>query len=987
MRTGAALTMDDLHSFLARGLDKKSECPAIMSEIDGPVSLGELSIAVRDFEDCLGCAGVAPRQLVAVSGLSEWRWIAAMLAIWRMGAVYMPRPDALSMSSVPSGWMIDCRTPGRVEAVGEAPVRLPYTAAYVLPTSGTTGVAKLVVGTLDGLSNFMSWECRALNITAKDVFSQLTPPTFDPVFREVLPPLLTGARLAVPSAREATADPRLLQPWLAEIGVTIVHAVPTLVRTWRLSPRPIPSLRCLVLAGEPLFASDVEVLRAQFPQSIRIFNLYGPTETTLAACAYECPVPMLSTELPVGKAIDGYAWAVLADNHRICAPYEVGEVYIKARRPSLGYLSSDGAVKSPFVVDPLAEGSLSAAVFRSGDTGYANDRGELVLVGRVDGRVKIHGAQVDASSIENELRQVAGVESVAVRVLQDDGNAPTLVAYLVTRRPLAEVKRDAMKRLARTAWPQSWVMVDVIPTTTSGKADKNRLPPVVRPSVDASSSNLVLLQSLWRTYLSHDEELTPDTSFFALGGKSIEAVQLLLEVEERTGVQVSLEEFFQNPTIVEMAALLETSKRVAGPAHLALIRSSEPPQLTGAQERFWNWMQRPFGDAKRFQFLSAIRLRGNLDAARLRRALGQVINECDGLRMNITLREDRVVQEEFNWGGDVPVFDVSAAAAPLGEAFSIATTESDRSYQFGVDALMRPSLFVLGKHDHIVAFDNHVLGSDGWTKRLIIGCVARNYRGVPQGPVMSWLDVARDEVNERSREWERYLPFWRERLARLRPSGLRMRHAETWTSNLSTISDTIEISAQLVSAAGRLDVTVASLYIGALSAALADVTAQATGHILLSHANRRRREHNEVIGCFTDSMVFEYDVQAQAVAHAVATNRSCLAALQNAVPSFTWLMDTVRPDIDPYLPASFPVIFAPQTNYATFMHIDGVDAEELSWGHKRWIWPLEVYPLLDTVPHRLIVNFADDMFERADVERLVAGMRNWLSELVSAALS
>jgi non-ribosomal peptide synthetase component F len=264
---------------------------------------------------------------------------------------------------------------------------------YIIYTSGSTGQPKLIEGCHKGLSHFIHWEIAEFHLNSNSRVSQLSPLSFDVSFRDIFAPLLAGGTLCIPEKNIRFQPQRLLQ-WIVSSGVTLVHSVPTLFRllTGELGSLAEPAdalkeLQYILLAGEPLFGKDVLRWRSLAGAGVRLVNMYGPSETTLAKMFYCVPDNGINpaSVIPLGQPISNTAILILNEG-RLCRPGEPGTIYIKTPFRSRGYFRNPELTAEKFVQNPL-HNDFNDIVYNTGDTGKYLEDTNVVFLGRNDNQV------------------------------------------------------------------------------------------------------------------------------------------------------------------------------------------------------------------------------------------------------------------------------------------------------------------------------------------------------------------------------------------------------------------------------------------------------------------------------------------------------------------------------------------------------------------------------------------------------------------------
>jgi|GEM_PF-1965822 len=616
----------------------------------------ELDEASGRAAEVLAAAGLRRGEVVAVGGAPSFGLVSSILAVWKAGGVLLLLDPALPearraemLRLAGAGWRLTPAggeggaqaAPGssgspavrgltyvgetgavalhdgpRAPADGE-PRRFGPDVAYLFFTSGTTGRPKGVVGSHRGLAHFLAWQRESFGVGPGDRVAQLTALSFDVVLRDLLLPLTSGATLVLPADPELRLDPARVPPWLDAHGVTLVHAVPTLARAWLaggVAGVELAALRWIFFAGEPLPAALVEAWRRSFPASppsiansgiansgianSGIANFYGPTETTLARCAFIVPAPPEPGVQPVGRALPDSQALVLAASpdgsggtaYRRCGPGEVGEIVLRTPLRSHGYLDeqsdSENLPGSPFFPnlfrsDPLAD-EPADLLYASGDLGRFRLDGTLDILGRRDSQVKVRGVRLEPAEVEAALAAHPTVAAAAV-VVEGSATAARLVAWVVPAAGVEaleprRLRAHLSRRLLPALVPSRFLPLAALPTGATGKVDRATLPPVPAAEELAAGDRMAPRDDTEAALAEIFEEILEVSpvgvrdGFFELGGHSLLAVPLLSRVESRFGRKLPLAALFSHPTVEELARLLCADG--AGTAEAAVPSSS-----------------------------------------------------------------------------------------------------------------------------------------------------------------------------------------------------------------------------------------------------------------------------------------------------------------------------------------------------------------------------------------------------------------------------
>ncbi|MFG2066568.1 AMP-binding protein [Micromonospora tulbaghiae] len=419
----------------------------------------------------------------------------------------------------------------------------PDALAYVLFTSGSTGVPKAVGQTHRNLAHVVDNQIAALGVGPDDRLSLLASFSFDAAIPDLYPALLTGAAVVPVDLRRHGLAHAVDQ--LDRHRATVLHCTPTVYRFLldTLGSRRLPTVRAVLLGGEQATWTDAARGRDRFAPDCVLVNGYGATEMTFAARHVQ-PLSELDPDargpLPVGVAFPGY---------RLDLAPDTGEIVVRSRHLAPGYLNQDS---DRFGVD--ADGVRS---YRTGDLGRLLPGGELVCLGRLDRQVKVRGHRVELTEVEAVLSAQPGV--AGVRAVVRDGELLAYARPAGTRPDPAVLRAALTAALPGYAVPRAVVVVDEFPLTVTGKIDERALPdPVTEvPAGEAPATDTErAVHDIWCAVLGRDA-VARTASFFDVGGQSLLLGQVQQRLAERFGVRLPMLRLFDHPSVAAQAALLD----------------------------------------------------------------------------------------------------------------------------------------------------------------------------------------------------------------------------------------------------------------------------------------------------------------------------------------------------------------------------------------------------------------------------------------------
>ncbi len=406
--------------------------------------------------------------------------------------------------------------------------------AYLIYTSGSTGVPKGVVVPHRAVANFLDAMAEAPGLAPEDVLAAVTTLAFDISVLELFLPLWVGGEVAVLEPR-ALRNGRLLAGALETVGATVLQATPA---TWRLllqADAELPGVRALC-GGEALPADLADALPSRVG---RLFNMFGPTETTVWS-TFGVIEP--NEPVTIGRPIANTRIKIVDPRGRPTPLGVPGEIWIGGEGVTLGYRNRDNLTASRFITDEWGRW------YRTGDLGRWLSDGRLQHLGRMDRQLKVRGFRIEPGDVEAAIGEVAGVSACVVSSVSFGPGDDRLVAYLIPEEGEApptstEVRRALRTRLPDYMIPNLVVPITEIPTLPNGKVDLAGLP---NPASTAAPHKDVELRdgleadlgALWAELLKAPV-VRPQDSFFDLGGHSLLAMQVVAAMQEKLGIEVA----------------------------------------------------------------------------------------------------------------------------------------------------------------------------------------------------------------------------------------------------------------------------------------------------------------------------------------------------------------------------------------------------------------------------------------------------------------
>ncbi|HEX6910047.1 MAG TPA: amino acid adenylation domain-containing protein, partial [Longimicrobium sp.] len=916
------------------------------------VSYAALNARANQVAHGLRALGVGPEVPVALFLPRTPELPAAMLGVLKAGGAYGPLDPAYPAERVAT-MLDDTRAPvvlthsavadrlpphgGRtvvVDADGAVahaatddltPLATPGSLAYVIYTSGSTGRPKGVLIEHRTASAVLHWLRDTITDEERACALGSTSVCFDVSIAEVFGTLCLGGTLVL--VEDALALARVREP------LRLASMVPTAAAEL-LRQGAIPStIRTLALGGEPVPRALADGLYAGTSVQ-RILNLYGPTEdTTYSTCAHIPRDP--HHPVTVGRPVTGSAVRVLGPDLVPVRPGGEGELFMAGAGVTRGYLRRPGMTAERYLPDPLSA-IPGARMYRTGDLGRERPDGEYDCLGRMDRQVKVRGFRVEPEEVEAALVSHPAVAEAAVAARRDAVGETRLVAWTA---PLgaaggAELRAFLRARLPEYMVPGAFVSVDALPRTPNGKVDRLALVEPEAAERDDAGAYVAprtpveeILCGVWAQVMGAGRIGVRD-DFFALGGHSLRAVQIVARLREALGVELPLPAVFQAPTVEALAAEVERAMGSPAPAEtIEPVDRTVPLPLSPAQEAVW-FFERLSPGMRSYQFQAALRMRGALDAAALERALGEIVRRHEIFRTVFRPVDGQPMQlVQPPWPVHLPVIDATGLSAQAlerryGEEFA-------RPFDVGALPLVRWTLFRTGPAEHVLLVVEHHLVHDGWSFGVFLRELTSIYAAfaaggpLPPEPRLQFGDFAVwQRAWARSAEARRGLEFWKGRLAGA-PPALDLPTDFPRPARISFRGESLHVHlpAELAHAADafsrRHGVTLYMTLTAAFQALVRRYTGQDDFTLGGGSAGRRLRESEEIIGMIVNVIPLRADLGGDPdfLTLVQRVRRTALEAYPHQDVPFADIVDAVQPDrsLDrlPIFQAAFNMHHAP----------------------------------------------------------------------------
>ncbi|WP_335871246.1 amino acid adenylation domain-containing protein [Bacillus sp. 2205SS5-2] len=611
--------------------------------------------------------------------------------------------------------------------------------AYVIYTSGSTGKPKGVMVEHRSMVNGLNWLQKTYPINQKDVVMQKASISFDLSVWELFWWMFAGATLCLLKP-EGEKDPESIINAIDKHQVTTIYFVPSLLNlflSYTANPdivKKLSSLKRVFSIGEALQKNTVDIFDEGITDhnNTQLINLYGPTETTVHVTYYDCYGKEMDGVVPIGKPIDNTRLYIVDEKMRSLSYEQVGELCIAGVGLARGYINMEELTREKFVEHPF---DGEERLYRTGDLARLLPDGNVEYIGRIDNQVKIRGFRIEVGEVEHQLREFEEVRDAIVIVRHDKKHQLYLCGYVVPKQVVTEqsLKERLKDILPGFMIPDRLVMIETFPLSPNGKLDRKQLP---EPEEIESNHEYVAPQNeieqtlgeLWKEELEV-EQISIHDNFFYLGGNSLKAIHLKLNIQKILQVNVPLQVIFEHSTIKSLANYIigREGKEEYRPILKAIKKPYYP--LSSVQKRMYMLNQLDPASVN-YNITNVFKIKGYVDIGTLEKALHTLIQRHESLRTRFMIKDKNAVQIIHD---KVP-FNLDYDEVEVKEADEL-IKRFVKPFDLSRAPLIRAKLIKLDDYQSIFILDYHHIIADGVSTNIIIDELSQLYAGKPLKPI------------------------------------------------------------------------------------------------------------------------------------------------------------------------------------------------------------------------------------------------------------
>ncbi|MBF0545767.1 MAG: amino acid adenylation domain-containing protein [Candidatus Riflebacteria bacterium] len=871
-RTRVPLPMDlTLVDLFSANLYPNGDQVAVMDN-RGSLSFAEVEHKASILAEKLVGRGVRQNDIVALVSERTSDILVGILGIMKAGAGYLPiDPDSpqdrvqLMLKDSGARMLVTCD-----QAFGTEPDRVIFWKsldwngpglqdsravsegiAYVIYTSGSTGKPKGVVIEHRQVVNFLLGSIDELGVNQDETILLFSSFTFDASMAQIGLAIATGARLVIPT-KEDLLDFDRFETLVREKGITHLDAVPLFLSAF-VPKAPLP-LRRIIVGGDicPIGVAS------RWSKSCRVFNEYGPTETTISSLRHKFSImDEASQRLSIGRPIANTRVYILDWTGNLSPLGVPGEVYIGGLGVARGYLNNEELTKERFRSSPFVAGDR---IYRTGDLARWRADGSVDFMGRADNQVKIRGFRIELGEIEAALRKHPSV-SEAVVLVHSRADSPQLYGYVVPRKQVSinELRGFLGRQLPSYMVPDGWVFMDTLPVMISGKVDRKKLP---EPKFDDDSHSDIpaseteeRLLDIWADLLKTPRERVPLTrSFFELGGHSLIIMLLITRIHRALGVRLTPSDVFATPTLRGQATLIE-SRDLQRIVPIPRVPFQEYYPLSSVQRRLFA-MNQANPDSVSYNMPTVFAVEGRINMEGLEETIRKLFRRHASFRTTFELREGIPVQYIHN-SVDFHVQVLENMAGNLDELMQ----QLMQPFDLSVAPLARVWLVHMRSKVTYLVVDLHHIIADGISMSILWREATQLLSGLPLAPLqIAYTDFACWQQNAEYRtQVKQQQLYWMKQFSSFSPPlelpfDLRRPKVRNLDGDLAIVHLTAEEHEALTNLSRREGATLFSTLLSCYFVFLSRLTGKEDVTVGIPASGRVHPDIQDVVGMFVNTL-------------------------------------------------------------------------------------------------------------------------------------
>lgn len=592
----------------------------------------------------------------------------------------------------------------------------------IIYTSGSTGTPKGVILNKSGYFNLLNAFDTEINLSTYKNILGIATVSFDMFAFELFSATMLGNTFIFANEEEQK-NPILMSKLIKQNHVDFFVTTPSRVELLLRDEceNPLENVKTILLGGEKLTHNLYSQLQAK--TNANIYNSYGPTEVTSA-----CTNNLVSSEdISIGKPLPNTQVYILDGNHHLLPIGITGEICVAGSGISNGYLNNEEATAKNFIKNPFGNGYL----YKTGDLGKFNENGKIDYVDRLDNQVKIRGLRIELGEIESKISKIPEVTSCAVIKIVDHASHELLCGYFTanTTIEINTIRNHLEKFLPKYMIPQYFMQMEKLPFSHNGKIDRKKLPKpqfkneqkdIILPRNETDKKLIELLKEILNINC-----ISLDNSFFELGGDSLSAINLCIEIENAFHKQVFVKDILEAPSIEELSNLIEKNDTIVQKQMIKLAPKAEYYPTSSAQKRIYFASQVAGSNSTLYNAPGSILLEGKVAINKLEECLKTLIKRHETLRTYFEVINKKVMQKIVP---DID-FKLEVQNNVNFEKFSTTFENFVKPFDLSIAPLFRAKFVGFTNGKSALLLDMHHIISDGTSMNIFVDELCKLYNG------------------------------------------------------------------------------------------------------------------------------------------------------------------------------------------------------------------------------------------------------------------
>ncbi|MCG5104728.1 non-ribosomal peptide synthetase [Oceanobacillus alkalisoli] len=641
--------------------------------------------------------------------------------------------------------------------------------AYIIYTSGSTGNPKGVMISHENVVQLMMHQPHPFTITNQDVWTMFHSYSFDFSVWEMYGAFLYGGKLVI-IPEEATVDPAGFIELLVNKKVTVLSQTPSafynLMREDQTGGSKDYQLRYVVFGGEALKPIKLKAWKQKYP-NIELINMYGITETTVHVTYKQLTMEDIERNISnAGEPLPPLDVYIMNNQLQMQPQGIIGEICVTGAGVAKGYLNKPELTEAVFVPNPF---KIGQKMYRSGDLGRILPSGDIEYIGRKDFQVKIRGYRVELGEIEREILRLEFMKDCVVLNYLDKSENNSLCAYVISNQEINpfEIRKQLAERLPEYMIPARYVAIDEVPLTSNGKVDREVLAQIrvetENNQAESISKSMNVLEEKLADIWKQELKLTTvdiDDNFFDIGGHSLNASYLTVQINRILGINLTIRDIFNFPTIELLAKFIETLDLDA--ATQQIIQPTEKKMyypVTSAEQRMftlWEFDKQSVA----YNMPGAFRIEGEFNLEQLRMSLQHLAARHDILRSTYQIIDGelkRKIADPSEQKVNIKLFEIKKEE--LTDELLASLVEP---FDLHKESLMRIYVLKMSETENVLLMDMHHIISDAFTvEQLLIELSAIYNDEFTEKLELQYQDYAVwEEQFKQSDEYQRQKTYW-----------------------------------------------------------------------------------------------------------------------------------------------------------------------------------------------------------------------------------